>query len=157
MKYFSNFNILNCLNSEHLANLFLQFSSYFAAAATVDHSRAMMMIAKANTSERDYRKILKIFSTYLVVNFFISLLLIAVRFHMTASNILFTVISISLPLISLVETYAHYEKCLKFLEIACEIKSQLISRRILIKTFLVLSVIIVQVAGIFLRHFLNSK
>ena len=157
MKYFSNFNILNCLNSEHLANLFLQFSSYFAAAATVDHSRAMMIIAKASTNERDYRKILNIFSTYLVVNFFISLLLIALHFNMTASNILFTVLSISLPTISLIETYAHFKKCLKFLEDACAIKSRLISRRILIKTVLVLSAIVVQVAGIFLRHLLNFE
>lgn len=104
--------------------------------------------------EKNCRKILNIFQAYLIVNFIMNLILIIFHFNMSSiGNIIFTFISFILPLISVLETFFYYNKCLKFLKDAYKINSILISRRIIIKTLLILSVIFVQVLIIVLRSF----
>lgn len=107
---------------------------------------------KAN--RKNYRKILNILSAFLIVIFIVNIILIFLHFDIKSTSIgtiVFTLISLCLPLISLIETVFYYERCLKFLEDAYTINSQLISRQIIFKTSCIIFMMVVQIFGILIR------
>jgi hypothetical protein len=166
MKYFSNFNKLNCLNSGHLEQkepfcnlvITLVLCRPRSRATTGRILRAKIIMMKANRDTKDFRTFLSIFFAYLVVNFFANLILIV--FHLDISsigNVIFSIISTFLPLISLIETVVHFKKCLKFLRDADEINRRLISRKVIFKIILVLLVMVSQLIILLMRSiFIND-
>jgi hypothetical protein len=110
-----------------------------------------------NSKIRDYKRTMKIILAYLLVNFLVNSILIVIHFDISSfGNVIFSVISSILPLVGIIETNLHYDKCLRFLQDASMMKGnnghyQLMSVRIYIKVLFIVIVIVVQIIFMMVR------
>lgn len=131
-----------------------QFSLQITAA--LNKLAKFIMRLKLTNKRADYKRTMKFFSAYLILNFFVTLFLVFLHFEIDSiGNIMFTITSCIIPLISIIETFLHYEKCLEFLNEASrmrgEVKQQMLSLKIIGKGLFIVFVIMIQMVIIFIR------
>lgn len=131
-----------------------QFSLQITTA--LNELAKFIMRLKLTNKQTDFKRIMSFFSAYLIINFIVNLFLVFLHFEIESiGNIMFTITSAVIPLISIIETFLNYGKCLKFLEEASrmrgEIDRQMLSLRIIGKGLFIVFVIMIQIFIIIIR------
>lgn len=114
------------------------------------------MRLKLTNKQSNYKQIMNYFCVYLIIQIFINFALIYFHFEIDSiGNILFSVMSAVLPLISLTETYLYFDKCVEFLKNASRMYGghgpRLLTMKIILKGLFIVFVICTHIVLMLVR------